>query len=149
MTQLNFLNIRGNIISGLPDLTGLADLSFFDVSFNMIPQEDIDLNTSVITINEGQNIITNVEELIFEEYSIYPNPVIENRLNIDLGDSPRGDYKLQILSIDGEVVLEQQPGSNVSQNVWSVDLPQMKQGIYIIQLYEARGALRSGRMIIK
>ncbi len=55
LINLNFLNIRSNLIDGLPDLTGLP-LTSFDVSFNRIPDEDIALNASVITLNLGQDV---------------------------------------------------------------------------------------------
>ena len=54
LTELNNLNIRENRIDELPDLTSLTNLFYFDISWNIIPQEDIDLNSSVITDNEGQ-----------------------------------------------------------------------------------------------
>ncbi len=61
LINLNFLNIRSNNIDGLPDLTGLP-LTDFDVSFNRIPDEDIALNASVITVNLGQNLSTPINE---------------------------------------------------------------------------------------
>jgi Leucine-rich repeat (LRR) protein len=65
ISSLRRLNIKDNSFTGLPDLTSLTSLYFFDISNNIISDEDISTNSSVITHNEGQRAYTSQESQMY------------------------------------------------------------------------------------
>jgi len=125
--------------SGTGDVTiyaaGLA------INNNSSTSGDNYVNTTV-TLSESTS--TSVEKVAHPvlDYSIYPNPVQDNRFFID---GINGDANIAIRDITGRVVY--QVNTNIQQ-AQAVDLPQLPKGVYTVSIFQDN-KLGSQKMILQ
>lgn len=117
-----------NIISG-------ASYSWFDSAplngINLYRLKSVDIDTkfeysSIVRINLGKS---------FVGFNVFPNPVTNNRLSIEVSEMPKGDYSIRMYNISGNLISSQvytHPGGPVSRNIQLP--PSIKTGMYTIQL---------------
>lgn len=84
-------------------------------------------------------LLTSINELdLSSDISIAPNPVID-RLVVN-NQSDKRIQKVQILSIDGSILLE-------SSDVTNIDLSQLAQGVYLVHLQLEQGYYATSRVV--
>lgn len=84
------------------------------------------VETFTVTVSEPLGI----EQSDFEQIKVYPNPVTNGQLNIQLGERISG--QLQVLQADGKPI---QGISLQGQSEVSVDLDQTPSGFYLIRIH--------------
>ena len=64
---------------------------------------------------------------------LYPNPALD-KLNVQFVSQSKGEYKIEILSIQGETIMEVEETSNIGLNHRSLEVFDMPSGSYILQI---------------
>jgi acetyl esterase/lipase len=85
----------------------------------------------------------NVTELTtISDLNIYPNPA-QNLLNIAFTSASNLDYTINLLNSLGQRVHSRQLNANIGNNNYSLDICQLKAGLYVLQMQQ------EGKMISK
>ena len=101
-----------------------------DVTYSTTNWTTIDPASS-FSLNCGGSIGVNEANGLLSEVEIYPNPV-QNELFLDLGQNQA--TQINILNVSGQVVQ-----SIVNNNVKSIDVSGLNQGIYILKIQTEHG----------
>lgn len=66
---------------------------------------------------------------------IYPNPIVNNQVNIHTNGLPKGVYNIQLVGMDGKLLLQQRWVNNGNQPVYQLQLnPALPRGMYWIHI---------------
>ena len=97
-------------------------------TYYRIKQEAIDgsyIYSAVVTVNMD----TNKPQLI----NIYPNPA-KNRVFVELGTMTDTYSSIQLISIDGKVVLKKLLDNTMSNSIISLNISRLGKGVYLVRL---------------
>ena len=83
-----------------------------------------------------------------KEITVYPNPIINNTINLQLVNQPAGGYKLRLLNNLGQQVFESsiQHAEGSSTELIAVD-KSMPHGIYQLQIVQPGNKMISTKLI--
>ena len=82
-----------------------------------------------------------------ESFSIYPNPA-SNKVFINIAEKNIGEnFVLKVFNIEGRLVLEKQFDLNLNQE--TVNVSELKNGLYLIQIQGKQKVLHSKLLISK
>ncbi len=133
----------------------------FDVSINdtIIEIEEIGVGDATITISANDskggliseeftfsNNQTSINGINNMSVSMYPNPT-NGLVNINIEDKIKGNVNLEIYSMLGNKVFEQE--YSTPQKVISLDLSSFENGMYLIQIKDESDRLFNDNLIIK
>jgi len=104
-------NINIRKIAGSPDTYALNDVRYLNFQ---------DVSTSIVTVGKPETSIV-----------LFPNPVIDV-LNIRLLDEQHRAYVIEILSIDGKVVCQEQ--TNQQGRVYQINVSALPKGLYVCKI---------------
>jgi hypothetical protein len=117
--------------------TQLADFDFMHISrvSNVEPYgpdslfyHHIDLfNTTYLGIDQY--------EMIRDKMTIYPNPVLDE-VRISYLSNISKDMELRIMDLHGKVMLERDCKGSEGETIFTLDVSNLKAGVYIIEMYE-------------
>ena len=96
-----------------------------------------DTDTVVVTV---ENCHAALEEVVFEEFVVYPNPTTGN-LNIQLNSLEKEDLNLVVMSLNGSIVYRDEMNSNQNGITKKIDLSRFAKGIYFIRLFNKTKSL--------
>lgn len=130
---------------------GINQYSFVDLSlFNgtnyyrikAIDKSGAFILSSVVVLNTNKNA--------GEGFSIYPNPVKNNNMNIVLNESFAAKYSLLITDMAGKSVYTTSINHSGGMNAYSIPLPtNMSKGIYVVKLLSATGIVSTKNIIVE
>lgn len=88
---------------------------------------------------DGASQLSNVRMLTNQqvnhfEVNIHPNPVGQEMLTVDLGNSANGAYQLELFDVLGKTILSQQVMKNAAGSSFKLDLLQQASGIYYLKV---------------
>lgn len=83
----------------------------------------------------------NPEKKMFE-LSVYPNPV-NSFLNIEIDEPTNGQYNAVLLDLNGKKVGEY----NLYKGILTLDVEELPQSIYILQIYNNTGNMQTFKLI--
>ncbi|MDR9399683.1 MAG: T9SS type A sorting domain-containing protein [Salibacter sp.] len=76
---------------------------------------------------------TGIEDVVKGDIKVYPNPTRDNA-NIDMNLKESGEMTIEVYSLSGQLLQQQQYGASVGHQVVPVDLSTVESGMYIINL---------------
>ena len=100
----------------------------------------------------GRTEYTNVVKVLMgngkQEITIYPNPVIDGVISIQLNNMPAGKYAVKLLNNQGQKVLDKiiQHTEGSSTELITID-KSMPHGIYQLQIIKPDGELETNELI--
>ncbi|HVK96912.1 MAG TPA: T9SS type A sorting domain-containing protein, partial [Flavisolibacter sp.] len=96
-------------------------------------------------------VITRAEERFSKLISVYPNPIITNRINIQFNKVPAGDYTLELTDVLGRSVMQRQ--IRVSSESEAQTLPlsgSNTKGIYMVKVFdEGKQSVFSQKVVVQ
>lgn len=104
-------------------------LDFCDATPNTLCDINMGTIAGTVTFCVTGACSVGTEEEIYASFSMYPNPA-QDVLSINLANDGR-TYGIQILTIDGKVVLDQ---SNLSDSTHQLDVSYLTSGNYIVRI---------------
>jgi len=82
----------------------------------------------------------------YSAWQVYPNPMSDFfRLSFQAIDAE--DLKLEVLSLDGKVMMEEELSSKAGLNVYQIQNTNLQPGVYLLQLTGSQGLLLSEKLI--
>jgi hypothetical protein len=82
-------------------------------------------------------------DIVHSSLSIYPNPVNDNYLTLDLMDTGKGPYTWKIYDSSGRLMLSEIFSGKFEDNKLFIDIGCLEKGLYIFQLKTETGYFRS------
>ncbi|MDR9399625.1 MAG: T9SS type A sorting domain-containing protein, partial [Salibacter sp.] len=76
---------------------------------------------------------TGIEDVVEGDIKVYPNPTNDNA-NIDMNLKEGGEMMIEVYSLSGQLLQQQQYGASVGHQVVPVDLSTVESGMYIINV---------------
>ena len=106
-------------------------------------------NTSVpglelVSHNAELSITTGMDEVVVEDFAMYPNPAVGSTINITV-DDPKAIEGLVIISGSGQIVKTERL-SNRNNNI---DISNLTNGIYILKIAYKNGSSQMDKLIVK
>ncbi len=116
------------------------------MSVNMDAEQNI---TSINYKVDPDNLYVNTNDIPDHSYTIkaYPNPVV-NQLNIELQNLPAGVYTVQLYSILGNKIIEQQYDEGADARL-QLDVSHLKQGSYLYSIANQSGEILTTKRFVK
>jgi len=130
----------GDADSGDIDNDGKIDLVISGYNENDLPDSNVFVNTTILSVNESQ----------IDNFNIFPNPSIDKKVTIVLDNAVvnMGDVEVFIFAVNGIKVYENEYTSNSEYFRRELDLSNLKTGIYIIKI-RSNNIASSNKLIIK
>jgi len=130
----------GDADSGEIDGDGKIDLIISGYNENDLPDSNVFVNTTILSVNESQ----------IGDFNIFPNPSIDKKITIVLDNAVvnMGDVEVSIFAINGVKVYKNEYTSNSEYFRRELDLSNLKTGIYIIKI-RSNNVESSNKLIIK
>ena len=106
-------------------------------------------NTSVpdlelVSYDAELSIITRMDEVVVEDFAMYPNPASGNTINISVDDH-QAIEGLMIINGSGQVVKTER----LSDRNNSVDISKLVNGMYIVKIIYKNGSYQIEKLIVK
>jgi len=95
--------------------------------------------TAKLYTNDG--LITSVGDVqnsLDFNFTVYPNPTTANELNIRYQSNENSLTKVQVFDLNGRQVMRQQRRATIGQQIFSIDITSLIQGIYFVELDNGR-----------
>jgi hypothetical protein len=105
--------------------------------------------------NDGKSSFSNIILLKYNsnnlfDVSVYPNPVINNILNISIKNVSIGKFNLELKDFKGSTIVAKSLNSGFTNTAFSLDLPKgISKGVYILNAYNNNGLRHTQKIIIK
>ena len=81
-------------------------------------------------------------------YSVYPNPAIDElMIDIDLNSFQGDEIQIQLLDINGKISKQQQVNLNRGFNHLSLELNELKNGIYLLKFCGTKNHIKESIII--
>ncbi|MDQ2862089.1 MAG: T9SS type A sorting domain-containing protein, partial [Bacteroidota bacterium] len=94
------------------------------------------------------NIVKVVVASIKAEIAVYPNPVINNQINLQLNNQPDGNYAVRLFTKAGQLILEKKIPHSAGSNVEPIQLSNyIAHGIYELKVTKPDGNITSINII--
>lgn len=82
--------------------------------------------------------------------SIYPNPVTNNIINLQLSNQPEGNYQLRVTNLNGQTIYTTSLKSNSNNATLSINVPsKLYTGIYQLEILNPAGERTIQQVIVK
>jgi hypothetical protein len=82
--------------------------------------------------------------------SIYPNPVTNNTINLQLSNQPKGNYQLRLTNSNGQTIYSTSTNSNSSNATISINVPtQLISGNYNLEIFAPNGDRNTQKVLVK
>ena len=149
----DYYYVRISLITGLPKQTILtADTSLvpgfsmvnnaqYTVTVSPVNAFDICMNYSSTRpyIYSTKNAPLSIPQTAGMQagMSIYPNPLTNGDVSVQLTGLPAADYTLSVVNISGQVVHKEQVAVNTGNQVHTISLPELVNGVYYIHCNSA------------
>ncbi len=75
-------------------------------------------------------------------FSVYPNPVTNNTIGLQMNNQPKGDYTLRLVNMAGQVLFTKSiyhPGGNTMEKIYTNT--QLSKGVYKLELTDAKNTM--------
>ena len=93
-------------------------------------------------------IVVECEESVLNGYSIYPNPTNNIlKINLELNNYQGENTEMRLIDLKGNIIKSQKVELNRGNNHFEIDLSQIKNGIYILNFFGSRDAIKISRVI--
>jgi hypothetical protein len=104
-------------------------------------------------LEDGTSSYTNIIKVKIEEGKssliIYPNPVADRIINVELKNQQVGPYRIRVVNGAGQTVLEEKGMSNSTNSIRTLRLPQSASaGIYRLVVEDSRGASMNTTLLV-
>lgn len=125
-------------VSGTPTQKGIFPLEIYvqikatALGFSQTQSDTI--TSYVMTVNSGVSI-NDVNISAKFNFLVYPNPVSNGEINIDILNKNAGNGFVKIIDLQGKTVLMQNLLLNSGLNKTNIEVSSIKKGIYFIQLF--------------
>ncbi|HMO61510.1 MAG TPA: T9SS type A sorting domain-containing protein [Ferruginibacter sp.] len=107
------------------DVTALPGTTFYRIK--IYEQSGETKYTTIVKVVSGK---TNVSTM-----NVYPNPVINNTVNIQLNNQPKGNYQLTLVNLKGQVMYSSSISNSSSNSTISLNIPvRLSSGIYQLEI---------------
>jgi len=134
----NFTEVSGNSLEGVADgsvafadVDGDNDQDIVISGFNTITFDRV----LKLYLNEGTTSTT--DDFTYQldlNYSIYPNPPVENSLNISLESSGNEGLFLKVFDPKGVLLIQENLSTIAGKQSFAFDITSLTKGIYFVQL---------------
>jgi len=144
----NFENIAR--IYGSLNSSSVTNYSYKDID---VPNTNLYYRLQQVDLN-GKATLSNTilikdNKAISIALSIFPNPIIDNNINISIKNVASGDYKIALRNILGETIFQKSINLTGSYSSTSIQLPKnTTKGILFINLISADGKTNLSEKII-
>lgn len=102
-----------------------------------------------VTLQVMNGAPSNTNELEqFMEWAVYPNPV-ETQLTVTWEDQTDADFTVQLMDINGKVVLSEKVASNSGKGEYRLDVSTLEAGMYLLQLQDQTTGKYEFQRVIK
>jgi hypothetical protein len=82
--------------------------------------------------------------------SIYPNPVTNNTINLQLSNQPTGAYQMRLTNINGQTIYTTSSKSNSSNATLSINVPtKLTSGNYQLEVFAPKGERNTQKVMVK
>ena len=82
--------------------------------------------------------------------SIYPNPVVNNTINLQLSNQPKGTYQMKLTNMSGQTIQTASMNSNNSNTTLSINVAtHMAAGSYNLQVVAPNGTTTTQQVIVQ
>jgi len=94
------------------------------------------------------NIVKVVVASIKQEIAVYPNPVIDGKINLQLNNQPDGNYGVRMFTKSGQLILEKKIPHSAGSSVTPIQLSNyIAHGIYELKVTKPDGSITSINII--
>ena len=105
------------------------------------------------TDNNGKQQYSNVAVVKIggkqSSISVYPNPVINNTMNLQLENIAKGNYTIQLVNTQGSVVMQTKLQHAGGSGTQSIDLPNtLSSGNYVLKAVDEKGVLFTEKVVV-
>jgi hypothetical protein len=141
-TMLIFISLNAQTLSPMTISSsggffsaGSNSLSFTVAEMTMVQSFIQPTNMLTQGFQQPEQLTTDIEEneAMLGEVSIYPNPS-NGQVNISYNAKTDGDYQIKIFDMLGQVVFAETHGTGIGLNTITLNLDQLGQGIYLLEL---------------
>ena len=106
--------------------------------FNYYRIKSVDDNGKIYYTNIVKVLIASVKK----EIAVYPNPVINGKINLQLTNQPEGTYGVRIFTKAGQLILEKKIQHDAANNVEPIQLNSyISHGIYELKVTKPDGTV--------
>jgi Secretion system C-terminal sorting domain len=91
------------------------------------------MNNYAITVENGVGII-NAANLKDASYKIFPNPISNNQLNLEIWNNDAVNCNVQLFNMQGKEVFNQQFDLDFGLNKNKINTEQLAKGIYLVKV---------------
>ena len=81
--------------------------------------------------------------------SVFPNPVVENVVQLKISSSSRNTISIRIIDLNGKILSEQVRPVIDGNNSLAVDLPLLKSGVYTMQVITREKTMNAKFAVLK
>ena len=82
--------------------------------------------------------------------TIYPNPIKEGKINIQMGNQPTGNYQLSITNNNGQVIYTGMVQNNSTKSTFLINLnTKAAKGIYNLQITTPQNKISTQKLIVE
>ena len=80
-----------------------------------------------------------IEEDIWNSLNIFPNPLKDDVLNIDLGSIERNELQLDLFDMQGKLIQSERP--NLNAQIIQLNLNELSNGLYMLRFSSSKGSI--------
>lgn len=111
--------------------------------FKIDPTNDLDTSEDRFSIAFSKNVLS-ISETIINDFSIFPNPIKNGKLNLVLSNNELGNASFSIFNMMGQIVLKNINSNSINNN--QIDVSNLDNGLYILKL--SQGSSNSSKKFI-
>jgi len=95
------------------------------------------LSARTTTRPQEMTTIPRPEERFAKLITVYPNPVIENRVTLQFNKVPQGDYTIELMDVLGRSVQQRRVTINAEEQVQALELQKNhSKGVYMVKVFD-------------
>jgi len=107
------------------DVTAAQGTNFYRIK--IYDRSGVTKYSSIVKVVTGKTVTSSM--------GIYPNPVTNNIINLELGNQPKGIYKMRLTNTIGQVLYSSSMNSNSGNGTLLINVPvKMSPGIYQLEV---------------
>lgn len=131
----------------------IASTSSYTYTDNNIAEKTLYYRLEAVDI-DGKSNFTNIIMLktngnSLQEVSIYPNPITNYTLNLNIKNLPLEKYNIELKAVNGVIVFRKLIDLTSINIAMTLDLPRhLSKGIYVLHLYNEKGVAENKKVII-
>ncbi|MBT8233187.1 MAG: T9SS type A sorting domain-containing protein [Saprospiraceae bacterium] len=114
-----FTDVNGD---GRQDIYNCGGEGFFDRKSKLY------INNGLVSV---ENNLFNINAL---DFTVYPNPIVNNKLNLNITEKLQGDIIINVLTSSGSTIMQDKISAVNGQNYYYVNVGDLPSGQYFIEL---------------